>query len=288
MSHSENPTIEAAQVNRIALKLPPFWRHNIQLWFIQVEAAFMLSGITADMTKYASLVASIDSETLAHVSDVLNQPPDTNKYDTLKTRLIAEFADSENRRVKQLLGDLQLGDKKPSSLLRQMRDLAQGKVNEDFLQSLWLQRLPTNIQTVLSASNEELPQLAILADKIQEIARDSTAVYAIRTTDADSLEAAIGGKKEDTTGHAAVINGEPAYVVELRKQMEMLTLKVDKLAREVTRTGRSRHRSGSQQRGKDQSRHSQDRNQELCYYHSTFGAQARKCRFPCSFTDQGN
>lgn len=91
---------DPGQINRIALKLPQFWCNNIQLWFVQVEAAFVLSGITVDETKYASLVASLDEDTLTHVSDIIFQPPNDRKYDTLKERLIAEFAESENRRVK--------------------------------------------------------------------------------------------------------------------------------------------------------------------------------------------
>ncbi|XP_023225630.1 uncharacterized protein LOC111626483 [Centruroides sculpturatus] len=50
-----------------------------------------------------------------------------------------------------------------------MRDLANGHFSEDLLKLLWLRRLPGNIQAILAASNETLPQLATMADKIHEL-----------------------------------------------------------------------------------------------------------------------
>ncbi|GFU70911.1 hypothetical protein TNCV_215921 [Trichonephila clavipes] len=47
-----------------------------------------------------------------------------------------------------------------------MKELANGQLQDDFLQSLWLQRMPPHIQTVLSASSEPLGKLAIIADKV--------------------------------------------------------------------------------------------------------------------------
>ncbi|GFX13893.1 uncharacterized protein TNCV_3422041 [Trichonephila clavipes] len=62
-----------------------------------------------------------------------------------------------------------LGDEKPSHLLRKMKELSNGQLQDDFLQSLWLQRMPPHIQTVLSASSEPLDKLAIIADKVSEV-----------------------------------------------------------------------------------------------------------------------
>ncbi|GFU01410.1 uncharacterized protein TNCV_54111 [Trichonephila clavipes] len=88
----------------------------------------------------------------------------SDKYHTLSQRLITQFSDSETQKINKLT-DLQLGDEKPSHLLRKMKELSNGQLQDDFLQSLWLQRMPPHIQTVLSASSEPLDKLAIIADK---------------------------------------------------------------------------------------------------------------------------
>jgi len=46
-------TDKQALVNRVAIKIPPFWADEPELWFAQLEGQFALGGITQDATKYA-------------------------------------------------------------------------------------------------------------------------------------------------------------------------------------------------------------------------------------------
>ncbi|GFY72248.1 transposon Ty3-I Gag-Pol polyprotein [Trichonephila inaurata madagascariensis] len=109
-----------------------------------------------------NIIAAIDPETLSSVSNILFEPPATNNYNALKERLIAEFSDSENKQIRKLLSELQLGDDKPSHLLRKMRVLASGaSLNDYFLKTLRLQRLPSEMESILSVSPETLENLAI-------------------------------------------------------------------------------------------------------------------------------
>ncbi|GFW74946.1 retrovirus-related Pol polyprotein from transposon opus [Trichonephila clavipes] len=113
------------------------------------ESNFALSAITNDQTKYNNIIAAINPETLSSVADILFEPPAANKFKALKERLIAEFSDSENKQIRKLLSELQLGDDKPSHLLRKMRVLApDASLNDDFLKTLWLQRLPSEMQSI--------------------------------------------------------------------------------------------------------------------------------------------
>ncbi|GFT05715.1 uncharacterized protein NPIL_436671 [Nephila pilipes] len=50
-----------------------------------------------------------------------------------------------------------------------MRSLAGDSVGEPLLKSLWLGRLPNGTQTILAALNESLDQLALIADKINDL-----------------------------------------------------------------------------------------------------------------------
>ncbi|GFT52608.1 uncharacterized protein TNCV_3765141 [Trichonephila clavipes] len=172
-------TSETVEVARIALRLPPFWKSNVRLWIAQCDHAFTFSGISSDDTKYSALVANLDAETLSYVSDTVLSPRTIEKYHTLSQRLITQFSDSETQKIMKLLTDLQLGDEKPSHLLRKMKELSNGQLQDDFLQSLWLQRVPPHIQTVLSASSEPLDKLAIIADKVSGVVGASSTIYII-------------------------------------------------------------------------------------------------------------
>lgn len=262
------------EVNKIALRLPPFWRNNIELWFKQVEASFTLSGISSDETKFASLVANIDAQTLNHVSDIILNPPETDKYKELKKRLVSEFADSEGKRIKKLLSELQLGDHRPSGLLRQMKSLAGPKLSDDFLKNLWLQRLPTNIQSILLASSEKLDQLAVLADRVYEVTGENHQVYAL-----ENSVAAVTPK-----ANLQAFPNLQAFS-NLQEQIEKLTLQVEKLGRERSR-GYSRERSARRYRSGSRDHGARDNHPELCFYHERFGNKAQNCRKPCAY--EGN
>lgn len=163
-------TSETSQLARVAVKPPPFWRNDPALWFIQLDAQFKLGGIVADETQFYTTISALDTEVLQSVREIVLKPPEGGKYSALKEKLISVYSESENSKLKQLLQDLQLGDMRPSQLLSKMTDLAGGNLKDNVLQSLWLSRLPGNIQAILAASNEQLSQLAVMADKIHELA----------------------------------------------------------------------------------------------------------------------
>lgn len=165
-------------IHRVQVKVPPFWKQDPALWFKQLEAHFANSNIVNDLTKFNTIVGVIESDILSTASDIVLNPPAHHLYRTIKQRLIKEFSDSEEKKLRNLLNDLNIGDTKPSSLLRKMREKACGKVGDELLKTIWLQRLPSTIQTVLFNRTDNLNELSVLADKMFDIT-ESTLVQAI-------------------------------------------------------------------------------------------------------------
>ncbi|XP_023244427.1 uncharacterized protein LOC111642322 [Centruroides sculpturatus] len=246
------------EISRAALKLPQSWHKKADLWFINIEAQFKLADISQDTTKYYAVVSAFNSEVLAYVSDIVKNPPRENLYQTLKDRLIAKFSHSEQKRVKDLLSNAVLGDDKPSHLLRKMRQLASNKVGEEFLRTLWIQRLPKETQAILSVSDGDLDKLAQMADKILEL----TPLQIAKT----NLE-----RNENNT-HAAIMK--------LQTQVAELTEQVNRLARPSDRQSRDYRHPWNRQRSQTPVR---PQAKDLCWYHAKFGDEANKCKAPCKF-----
>ncbi|GBM33639.1 hypothetical protein AVEN_203682-1 [Araneus ventricosus] len=148
----------------VAVRALPFWETNPEVWFIQLETQFKLTGISADETKFHTVVAALDSEVLSCIADIVRNPPSDAMYDALKTRILSHFSQSESTKLWVPLQYLQLGDGKPSRLLQEMRNLASGNIVDDVLKSIWMQRLPTSIQQILSVSKDSFDGLAQIAD----------------------------------------------------------------------------------------------------------------------------
>ncbi|KAG0428754.1 hypothetical protein HPB47_024285 [Ixodes persulcatus] len=94
-------------------------------------------------------------------------------YDQLKSVLLQRIEASERSRCQQLLSDEELGERRPSKLLRRMIQLLGEGANDidaALLQELFLHRLPTNVQIVFAAAAPlDLAGLAWLADAVMEL-----------------------------------------------------------------------------------------------------------------------
>ncbi|XP_075556504.1 uncharacterized protein LOC142588546 [Dermacentor variabilis] len=157
---------DSPRVAVLDVKLPLFWTGDPQLWFVQVESQFATRHITADSTKY-HVVGSLPPATASEVRDLLLTPPAENAYQTLKETLIRRVTPTEPGRLQQLLREAELGDRRPSRLLRYMQQLAGDATASDgrLVRELFLQRLPKNIRIGLTASGEtDLAKMAELAD----------------------------------------------------------------------------------------------------------------------------
>lgn len=261
-------------MSRIA-KLPPFWRHEPAIWFFQVEAAFGIARITIDETKYQYLLSNLDTAVLPFVSDIIRNPPDTEKYATLKKRILEAFAESKDSKIRKLLKNQLIGDQKPSHFLQHMRNLADNQCEDTILRSLFLEQLPPQVSAILSASKEEdLTQLAILADRVWDIQRPALVGVVDKST-SDSL-------------HFDLIQRVEALSTRLDNY---LTGKGKQSGSTNSNYGRSRSKSPWQQKHKESNSSNNDsrnsnskENNKMCFYHYRFGKKARNCIQPCTWT----
>lgn len=255
------------QVSRVSMRAPPFWKANPALWFTQLESQFITNNITQSETKYHIAVAALDTAIINQVSDVVLRPPVSQKYETLKTRLQERFAESEVMRFRKLLGNIDMGDKLPSHLWREMRELAGETFDDDLLKSLWLKRLQPQTQAILSTSTENMTRLTAMADKIHEVI-DSRDVHTM------SIPPVIPQKST-------------------RSEFEMLCEKVSELTRQVSALSTSnsnprRQRERGSSRSNRQRSSSRHNKQGQCWYHDCFGKDAKNCTPPCSFKNSEN
>ncbi|XP_065094619.1 uncharacterized protein LOC135715148 isoform X2 [Ochlerotatus camptorhynchus] len=244
---TSNAAGSAIAVNKLGIKIEPFWKRDPTLWFAQLEAQFTLAGITREDTRYYHVLAAIDSEILACCSDIIRDPPADAKYTKIKERITQEYSTSEQNRMQQLLRGCELGDRKPSQLLREMRDLARDVItDEKIIKSLWMQQLPETTQAVLKVSEAtlQMSQLAEQADKLADITRSQIV-----------SSATVSPDRSKEIGLAEL----PAF----RRERS-----------------RPRNRSFSRQ----QSSPSGSREYHPYYfYHRKFGSNAKNCREPCQF-----
>ncbi|KAH8349020.1 hypothetical protein KR084_000228, partial [Drosophila pseudotakahashii] len=90
---------DASAVNTVFAKMPFPQLHsitNIEMFFTKLESWFLLQGLGArkEQEKYAAVIAYADPKYLDQVHDLVNNPPQTNPYSTLKQAILSKFAES--------------------------------------------------------------------------------------------------------------------------------------------------------------------------------------------------
>ena len=279
------PTASAVS---ITLKLPPFWPSDPELWFAQVEAQFSCRRITAQKSKFDHVVACLTPQFAAEVRDLLLKPPAESPYDQLKEQLTKRTTASEQRKLQLLFTGEELGDRKPTQLLRRMQQLLgdrPGLTDTSFLQELFLQRLPSNVRMVLASTPDTTPleKLAEMADKVIEVAAPSIA----SVQSSASLSAGSAPNSATSAIPVATPVALSAEIEQLRQEIARLQASVKQLAR-----SRSSSRSNTRPSRRPQTppastsnptNSSSDSSTALCWYHRSYGDQAQKCRPPCAW-----
>ncbi|GBN94204.1 hypothetical protein AVEN_213031-1 [Araneus ventricosus] len=139
-----------------------------------------------------------------------------------------------------------------------MRNLAPAKMEDDIFQTLWLQRLPANLQQILSVCKASLDELAQIADKIHEVSGCNLTVARVESK-SDQVE----------------VDAIKAELADLKKIVKKLSV-----------SQYSHGRIKPRRQSLTSTRRTADKNVEpkrLCWYHHRFGDKASKCVKPCAY-----
>lgn len=248
-SSNSNPISTTSFIDRVSIKIPPFWTDKPEIWFYQVEAQFQISGVTSEATKFNYLIAQLDLKVVENIWDIvsLDEP---NKYTLAKNRLLKIFKESEEKRLKKVVSDIELGSLKPSQLLLKMKALAGTEVGEKLIKTFWLDKLPAQIRGILSISDGNLDKLSDMADKIWDISGPPPQVNAL-------------SQHSDSAMIQKLCDRISAFETEVKKYRS-----------------RSRSRSTSRKRFNAKGKY--------CYGHYRFGNKCKpeKCNESCQWTEK--
>ncbi|XP_072375738.1 uncharacterized protein [Diabrotica undecimpunctata] len=139
----------ATGVDRVSVKIPPFWTSDPEIWLLQVENQFALANITSNATKFNYIVANLETAYVSEVRDITVSPPATDRYIKLKTELIKRLSASQQK-IKRLPEHEELGNRRPSQFLRHLQSLADTTIPDNIIRSLCLDILPSSTKAILA------------------------------------------------------------------------------------------------------------------------------------------
>nr|VZI21213.1 unnamed protein product [Spirometra erinaceieuropaei] len=165
-THSNDPT---TSFRGLVASLPDFWQHAPELYFFRIEATFHSAKITRKTDKNYKLVEALPPTILSQVQTLLRDPPTDAPYTKLKAELLRLTSVSDRQRYHAIVKEEALDDRKPSELLRRIRSLVGNmKIDDKFFKEMFLERLPTSVQTILASGSDDLDisELAEMVDRM--------------------------------------------------------------------------------------------------------------------------
>ncbi|XP_043523046.1 uncharacterized protein LOC122535514 [Frieseomelitta varia] len=166
-----------------------------------------------------------------------------------------------------------MGDEKPSHYVHRLRSLAEGRLAESVLTSMFLEQVPQNLHDILVASEStDLTKLAQIADKVMETPHAAPITHGNMAT---SFLQQRSERQPEAPGMDAsqFLASQMAEILRRLTALEM---------RETRQEQQPRWRSGSGARSRSRSS-SARRTTGHCYYHRRFGAKAYRCILPCAW-----
>ena len=239
------------------LHLPPFWPNEPDLWFASIEAAFDLNRVTSPRTRYQRALALLPVESLCSVRDlVCNSAAMDDPYTELKRRLTGAYGKSPWQLAAELLDHPDLGDLRPSVLMaRMLALLPQGEKAHILFLTIFKRKLPVAWQEQLASNTTtDHRELAAAADQIWAARARHVVVAAAPATPRQPSPSRARSPDRDR--------------------------------------GRNNNNYNRRGRGATPGRRDGRNNQpyvdgsSICYFHHTYGGQARSCKPPCNY--QGN
>jgi hypothetical protein len=256
---------DAPPANNRAVKLPPFWTANPRAWFTSAEGAFRLRNIANVESRFFNCLHALPEATVSLIADLVEADPlPVNPYTELRRRLLAAYQLTDIQRVEQLFNLPPLAAQKPSELLAEMLRLCpRGQENNAFFNCLFLNKLPRELRILLSEAD--------MADK-QALGARADLFAAHNSKQAHDVVAAVAA------GPSSEQEGEDTTVAAVRPG-----------AGSGQRGGGIGQRGGggSGQQVSHTLTHADQARMEtgLCHFHFVYGAKARTCQAPCTWTE---
>jgi hypothetical protein len=239
----------AVPVAAVAVKLPPFWVDNAEVWFLQAEAQYAIAGITSERTAFYHVLTALPQHVIVSVLDVVRTAATaTSPFTDLKQRLLGSYMQSKWSRMFQLIHHPGLGDQRPSQLMDKMLALlSSGTKPDEVFMGLFMDRLPVEMRAQLSLQDYESPRhLAAAADLIWD-ARGPVAVVPPAVN-------AVGHEGRNRSRSPSTRGGG----------------------------GKQRRRGATPGPGSGSGGY-----RNLCFYHRRFAEKAHRCEPPCTWAGNG-
>jgi hypothetical protein len=173
-------------------------------WFRKIESKFRICNIRQSSTKYDHLLSALPTDICSSINESLAEIDENaeDAYEQLKALLMSRYTMDHWARAFELHKFPEIGDMKPSEIMRQMKALLPpDSPAGTYFMAAFLLRLPADvIDHIISQDFKDCNKMAEYADKPYTMRRGYT-VAAVNVNHDSAINAISGGHRRESSPH---------------------------------------------------------------------------------------
>ena len=273
--------------------IPDFDHKNIEIWIKRVEAAYLRANVTTAADKFAYLESKIAVNFNPAIDEYLYGAATDDKWEEFIEYLKDEYGLSKQQKAATFLDGIKRDGRRPSQHLARINQISKNITLDDLRKEMVLKSLPAEVLRIVAPRTRELSavEAAKMADDffdkegkclhsatppINQVTEPPQQQQNLPANDTDDDQInAVGGHLRFTPAFSNVPHRSRTPGRNYNN------------FRSKSRGGnRNGNASGPHQNSNASNFNSNSNTPGMCFYHSTFGAKAKKCESPCSWKPQ--
>ena len=279
-------------------EIPDFDHKNIEIWIKRVEAAYLRANITSAADKFAHLESKIAVNFNPTIDEFLYGDATDEKWIEFVEYLKDEYGLSKQQKASAFLDGVKRDGRRPSQHLARINQMTRNISIDDLKKESILRGLPAEILRVVAPKAKDLSAFdtAKLADDyfdkegkslhssapaINQVLQPQPQEERPPNQEQEDPINAIGGQKRFTPAFGDTQQPRGRTPGRGYSNFRSKSRGGNGNSNQNNR-GNNSNSNASNFRGGGNS----GSNSNLCFYHNTFGAKAKKCEDPCSWKPQ--
>ena len=286
-------------------EIPDFDHKNIEIWIRRVEAAYVRANITSASDKFAFLESKISVNFNPTIDEFLYGDATDARWEEFLVYLKDEYSLSKQQKAATFLDGIKRDGRRPSQHLARINQITKDLTLDDLRKESVLRGLPAEVLRVIAprAKTMTAAEAAKMADdhfdkegKSLHCSSNAPTVSHVTQSQQPIETPPPQGEEEDEPINAVGRQSRftPAFSGSQQRQGRSAGRQYSNFRSKSRNNRGSNANNGNNSNNNNSSNASNFRggNNGMCFYHSNFGAKARKCEDPCSWkpqpTSQGN
>ena len=313
---SLSTALSSLQVSSKRPELPPFDKNSIDKWIRRVESAYIRSGITAPVEKFAFIESQFPVDEDPAVDEFLFGEPTEDNWTALCSYLRQRYGKTKRQKVSAILEPIQMDGRTPSQYFAKLKQNYGEITLDDIVKEICIRQLPTDLQQTIYKDTESLPakEMMQFADKYynpdgSRVHKKQPSVNVVKASSNPTTftQPFVNNDNDDDNAEINAVRGRNNAQHGRQNGIGFGGGRSQSHGRFGNNNNNNNNNNGGYRGGNrngggynrnnsnnySSSRNNNNNNQrqndpELCFYHNMYGDKAKKCDIGCKKSNSGN